>query len=236
MIEVKILASSSAGNCAWISDGETPLLLDCGIPIKKIKEGLKFKLHEVAACMVTHEHGDHAKAVHDLMSAGIDIYASRGTAWPLIGESSCPRMKFLQDKECIQVGTWRAMAFKVEHDSAEPLGFLLQSGSEKVLFVADTAFLRYKFDGLTHIIIECNYDTESLKRNLAAGTIDKGRYDRVIETHFGLETLVAFLAANDLSGAKEIFLCHLSDGNSNEYLMRSTIEKQFGIPVYVAKR
>ena len=38
MIKIKSIASSSKGNLYYITDGETPLLLEAGIPIKKIKK------------------------------------------------------------------------------------------------------------------------------------------------------------------------------------------------------
>ena len=43
-MDIKILASSSAGNAYRISDGRTSLLLDAGIPIKAIQVGCDFKV------------------------------------------------------------------------------------------------------------------------------------------------------------------------------------------------
>ena len=66
MINIKVLASSSKGNCYMIDDSKTSLLIEAGIPIKKIKQGLNFKLHEIEGCIISHEHGDHIKATIDL--------------------------------------------------------------------------------------------------------------------------------------------------------------------------
>lgn len=55
-LDIKILASGSSGNCCYISDSKTSLLLDCGIPINQIKKGCDFKLHEIHACLVSHGH------------------------------------------------------------------------------------------------------------------------------------------------------------------------------------
>jgi len=79
MVEISSLASGSSGNCYRLTDGSTPLLLECGISFKEIKKKLNFRTSEIAACLITHEHGDHAKAVNDLMKAGIDCYMSKGT-------------------------------------------------------------------------------------------------------------------------------------------------------------
>ena len=78
-MEIRSLASSSKGNCYRVTDGNAPLLLECGIPIKDIQRGLDFGLSEIQGCLISHEHKDHAKALKDLSSRGIDIFASSGT-------------------------------------------------------------------------------------------------------------------------------------------------------------
>ena len=74
------LASSSRGNCYVVSDGDTALLLECGISFRRIKQGLGFDLSAVRACLVTHEHKDHARSVMDLLKSGVEVFASGGTA------------------------------------------------------------------------------------------------------------------------------------------------------------
>ncbi len=54
------LASSSRGNCyILIADTGQALLLEAGIPIKKIREGLfahGISLSDLAGCLISHEH------------------------------------------------------------------------------------------------------------------------------------------------------------------------------------
>ena len=38
-LTIKSIASSSLGNCYTVDDGQTKILIECGIPIKKIKKG-----------------------------------------------------------------------------------------------------------------------------------------------------------------------------------------------------
>ena len=56
MVEFTPFASGSTGNCYKISDGGTPLLLECGIKYKDIQKGCGFKLGEIEACLISHEH------------------------------------------------------------------------------------------------------------------------------------------------------------------------------------
>jgi len=52
-MEIKALASSSKGNCYIIGH---ELMIECGIPLKEIKKKGGFKVHEIQACLVSHEH------------------------------------------------------------------------------------------------------------------------------------------------------------------------------------
>ena len=79
-MRVEVLGTGSAGNCYKVKIGKATLLLECGLPFKVIQRKLDFKLSDIDACLVTHEHMDHAKAVKDLMKAGVDCYMTKGTS------------------------------------------------------------------------------------------------------------------------------------------------------------
>ncbi|MDR2558892.1 MAG: MBL fold metallo-hydrolase [Oscillospiraceae bacterium] len=78
-MEIKAFASGSTGNSYYISDGETALLLECGITIRQLEIALKFNLSRICGCLVTHEHLDHSKCADKLTAQGVDVYASAGT-------------------------------------------------------------------------------------------------------------------------------------------------------------
>jgi phosphoribosyl 1,2-cyclic phosphodiesterase len=56
MIEIAPYASGSRGNCYRVTDGRTPLLLECGIKIDQIRKGCGYRLSEIKACLISHEH------------------------------------------------------------------------------------------------------------------------------------------------------------------------------------
>jgi phosphoribosyl 1,2-cyclic phosphodiesterase len=232
LIEIKALASSSKGNCYYITDGSTPLLLECGISYKEIQRALNFQMSSIAACLVTHEHNDHIKSIKEILKAGIDVYASKGTFEAL--NLSNHRMKPIAAKVQFQIGTWSVLPFEVEHDVSEPIGFLLanQQG-EKLLFATDTYYIRYKFKGLTHIMVECNYSMQILNQNVSDGLIDKDRKKRLMRSHFSLGNVKEFLKVNDLSKVQEIWLLHLSDTNSNADLFKKEVQGLTGKIVFV---
>ena len=56
MIDVRVLASGSSGNCYLVDDGSTKLLLEAGIPFKRIQQRLDWKTSELAGVLISHEH------------------------------------------------------------------------------------------------------------------------------------------------------------------------------------
>ena len=233
MMDIKVLASGSSGNCYYVSDGDSPVLIECGLPWKQIQQGIGFRTSELAGCLISHEHKDHCRAVQDIMKAGIDCYMSQGTAEAL--GISGHRLHIIKAKQQFRIGTWTILPFETQHDAAEPLGFLLANqAGEKLLYATDTYFIRYRFQGLTHIAVECNYSLDILKRNVEAGAVPKELKSRILKSHFSLENVKKFLMANDLSKVQEIWLLHLSDGNSDAERFKHEIQALTGKPVYIA--
>ncbi|MGJ9460316.1 MBL fold metallo-hydrolase [Oceanobacillus sp. CF4.6] len=233
MIEIKTLASGSKGNCYHVTDGSSPLILECGIPFKSIRKALDFKTSNLAGCLVTHEHKDHCSGLNDALKAGIDCYMSPGTA-EAIGVNH-HRVKKVETKKQFQIGSWTILPFDVEHDVSEPFGFLLvNKEGEKLLFATDTYYIRYKFKGLTHLLIECNYSMDILNENIDSGRVHRGMKKRLVKSHFSLENVKEFLKANDLSKVQEVHLLHLSDSNSDEEQFKREIQEITGKVVYIA--
>ena len=233
MIEIKVLASGSRGNCYWVTDGKTPLLLECGITFKEIQKGTGFRLSEVAGCLVSHEHQDHCKAVKELLKAGIEVWMSVGTKEAL--KISGHRLRPLAPLINYGIGAWTVKPFEVQHDAAEPLGFLLANrAGEKLLYITDSYYCRYNFRGLTHIMIEANHSYQILDENVSKGVLPQAMKKRLIRSHFSLENVKKFLEANDLSRVQEIWLIHMSDRNSNAEQFKREIQELTGKPVYVA--
>lgn len=232
-MDITVIASGSSGNAYRISDGDTALLLDAGIPLQRIKQALNFRVRDLAGCLITHAHGDHAKAAGDLAKAGVDVYTSQGTidACRLTGH----RMKPVKALQEVMIGTFAVLPFDVQHDAPEPLGFLLTSRrtGEKLLYFTDTYYLKYRFTGLTHIMGECNYSMDIVEQSVRNGYIPPELVPRLIKSHMSLEHFLDLLKANDLREVKQIYLLHLSNNNSDAERFREAVQKLTGTEVYV---
>lgn len=205
------LASSSAGNAYVVSDQETRILLECGISHSKLQKLSGFKLSEFQACLVTHEHKDHAKSVQELLSRGMEVYMSQGTAEALETDG----VTTVESMEQFNVGSFDIVPFATFHDAREPLGFLVKSrvDGDVLAFATDTVNLRYKFPGLNILAIEANYDKAILER--CEKMPEKVRY-RITNSHMEIDTLCDYLRTLDLTHCREVHLLHLSDATSHE--------------------
>lgn len=240
-MKLKVLGSSSQGNCYLLQNENETLIIECGISFKEIKKGLDFNLRNVVGCLVTHEHGDHSKALRDFLKAGIDVYTSFGTARAIVKEceviETYHRLHYIKAFKQFKVGNFTIMPFDVHHDVAEPLGFLINhKDMGTILFATDTCYLEYRFKALTNILIECNYSEKILLKNMDNGSIDSSTGIRIASTHMSLENCKELIKANDNPKLKNIILLHLSDGNSNSKEFKETMENLTSKRVEIADK
>lgn len=230
-MNINVIASGSSGNAYIIYDGVTSLLLDCGISYKRIQQGSGFRMSNISGCLITHEHQDHSKAAHELIKRGTDIYSSQGTiaACKLYGH----RVHVIKELKRFEIASYNILPFDVEHDAADPLGFLISSTvtDETLLYFTDTYYLKYKFSGVTHIMAEANYSIGILQENIDNGSMGV-RKARLLESHMSIEHLIDMLKANDLTRLQQIYLIHMSNDNSNEKEFKEAIQRVTGAEVY----
>ena len=226
MIEIKILATGSKGNAYTINEGRHSILIDPGIPFGRLNVLTEFKLQSFDFCLVSHEHKDHSKAVHEIEKLGIPLIMSTGTGKAL----NCYYHNAVSEVPILDFCGWDILPFELQHDAAEPLGFLIRTpAGKKILYVSDTYYIQYSFSGVSIYMVEANYQESLLSSN---DTIHPVHKDRVRQSHFEIENMKLFFASQDLSKTEKIYLIHLSDDNSDEEYFKSEIEKITGVPVY----
>jgi hypothetical protein len=98
-----------------------------------------------------------------------------------------------------KIDSYIILPFETQHDCEGSMGFLIQHEEMgKMLFITDSYYCKYKFKGLEHIFIECNYSNSILDNNFEQGYLPIGLRNRLIKSHFSLENVKEFLKSNDL--------------------------------------
>ena len=226
----KSLASSSAGNAYLVEEsGMATLLIDPGIGFSALSRALGFGVSRLAGCLISHQHGDHSKGAAELVNRAVPTYTSRECA-----EALGIEVFHVEHGQTFEACGWRVTAWDAVHD-VKCLGFIIDAPSgDRLMYCTDTAFVPYRFDGLTHVAIGANYSEAILATRVAAGQMDSAHGERVLSCHMSIERVIEFLRANDLSRLREVHLLHLSAGNSNEAEFLLAAQRATGVPVYVA--
>ena len=233
-MKLKILGSSSKGNCYVLESDTSALIIEAGVRFSEVQKALDFDILKISGLIVSHEHQDHSAYVNEFLNRGIDCYMSAGTMDALMIKSN--HLPLLTEHgHKFKLGGFQIMSFVVEHDAMEPLGYLIRHPEiGTLLFATDTHFIKYKFDNLNHIMIEANFDDEIMDDNIINDRIPAVVRNRVAKSHMSIDTVEKMLLANDLSKVRNIVLLHLSDGNSNEANFIDRIENLTGIKTTVA--
>ena len=233
-----IINSGSNGNCYILHNNTEALVLEAGVPLKKITDILG-GVSCIRACLITHEHSDHAGYIEQYMARGVECYCTKGTASNL-------KYKWKWQPNEVNIGKiyhfggFSVFPIKTIHDyptcrAIEPCGYLIShEETGTVLFATDTQYLENKFEKLSNVLIEANYDEKLLNDNVVNGFVDKARAERTKKTHMSLNTCIDTLKANDLSNVNNIVLIHLSRENAEPEFFQSKVGMITGKKVYSA--
>lgn len=226
-VRIESIGSSSKGNCHYVEMGGTRFLLDAGISMREIQKGLGFSTTSLDGILLTHEHGDHSKAIKPLMSAGIDVYASRGTFQALGIEHY--RANPVKAGERFKMGNVDVLPLMAIHDAAEPMVYIIDGGGARLFYVTDTYYVKYNVKGVTHLIVECNYSMDILRSADTNNVLKR----RVMKSHMSIETVEKMINGMDKSSLQHVYLTHLSDNHSDEQQFRERVQRLTGVEVDV---
>jgi len=185
-IEIVSVGSSSSGNSYIIMTGGRTLILDAGLPAKKIMaalESLGTDPEEVDAVLITHEHIDHVRSIRAVSRKCSEavVVASRGTAEHTENFRHVPeeRLRLIKAGERITLGRREGMseyledckditikAFALSHDAAEPLSYVISDGDESIAAVTDSGVITDEiFEAVRdadQLVFEANHDVDML--------------------------------------------------------------------------
>ncbi len=166
------------------------------------------------------------------MEAGVDVYCNQDTASRL--NLSGHRLHIIQPMRQFNVGSLTILPFDGVHD-IPVLGFLIQNKqNEKLCFIIDSAYCKYRFKNLNYILIGINYCEDILRKNIREGIIHAALGRRIMRAHYGLQAALEFLKINTCKHTKEIHVLHTSETNADKDQIKEAIQKQTGKLVLMA--
>lgn len=228
------IASGSSGNCIYVGNDNTHILIDAGISGKRVEQGLSeigIKPNELSGILVTHEHADHIAGIGVLSRRyEIPIYASKGTIEGIRESKSAGQINedlFTEISPDVSffVNDLKVNPVSVSHDAKEPVAYRIISDKQSIGVCTDLGkyddHIVEGFKGVNTLLIEANHDVNMLqvgrypyplKRRILS---DKGHL-----SNENCGRLLCELLHDDLG---TIILGHLSEENNLAELAYETV-------------
>ncbi len=235
-MRLKVLGSTSKGNCYILENKNEALIIEAGVSISRVRKALGGNLGKVAGCLISHSHNDHAGHMMMFAKAGISIYSSV----PVFSSRRINKLRnrgiLIEPGQAYFIGSFNIIPFEVNHD-VPCLGFLItHPETGRIAFITDTCECDHIFRNIDHYMIECNYATDILDKNVTTGVIHPTLRKRIMVSHMELENCKSTLMDNDLEKARQIILLHLSDNNSCRVRFREEVSAVTGKDVFIAAK
>ena len=227
------LYSGSSGNSMFITSDRAKILIDAGLPGKKIDEALKAideETKNIDGIFITHEDSDHIKGVGVISRKyDIPIYANADT-WSAmegsLGKIKEHNIKVIDKRSVTEIGDLNIKAFNIPHDASGPMGYTVSDGKKNISVATDFGtFTREIYDNVKDsevILLESNHDVNMLKF---------GPYPYQLKRRILSE--IGHLSNDDCGNAivelvkcgnnKKIILGHLSNTNNQPDLAYATV-------------
>lgn len=170
------IASGSSGNCIYVGNATTHLLVDTGISKKRIEEGLeKLEVNgeALSGILITHEHSDHIQGLGVFCRRyHVPIYATKGTiegirTYKGLGELPEGLLKEIAVDDYLSIGDLRIKPFAISHDANEPTGFRIEDCNKAVAIATDLGvyndYIVENLKDLNAIVLEANHDVHMLE-------------------------------------------------------------------------
>lgn len=121
--------------------------------------------------LVTHEHSDHIQSVGNLSKKfDIPVFTTQETFDAMSAQTqkiSNNNIKKINIYENFSIGEIKILPFSIPHDAANPCGFNLSDGNNKISIATDIGhmnnYILNNLEGSKFILLESNYDPEVLK-------------------------------------------------------------------------
>jgi len=226
LVEFCILASSSAGNCSYLSTGSTSILIDAGLSrretfLRLTAAGKDPK--KIDAILITHEHSDHVCGLVSLAKfLDVPVYMSALTAPAISWGEYQPKIELFQAGKSFRVGDLDVDSFTIPHDAEDPVGFCFKTQGLKLGVATDLGYMtdsiRYHLRGTDLLLLESNHDLDMLKVGPYPWSVKQRVMGR--KGHLSNDVACEFIKRDLDHTVSTLILGHLSENNNHPEIVR----------------
>ncbi len=226
------LASGSKGNALYLGTKETKILIDAGLSGKQVRERLGaigVALEEIDAVLVTHEHTDHIEGLKILSGKmGIRVFANMETAKGIYQNLQfMPSFKIFSTGEAFSFRDLHIFPFSVQHDTLDPVGFVIEAEKKKIGICSDVGFvtslLKKYLSNLDYLYIEANHEPSMVMASNRSFLHKQRVLGR--QGHLSNESAAELIASVWHPNLKRVYLAHLSQECNSEVVAKKRVEE-----------
>ena len=238
MLKFLSLSSGSCGNCYFLSDGKSGLLIDAGVSVRRLKKALMehgLGTDSFQAVLVTHDHLDHIRHLGSYCKhLKKPVYAT-STLHEALAHHTFTRdyitdfRQMLPDGEPLRICLCGETPeselplvshFIVPHDATQTVGYFIEWSGVRFFLMTDAG--RVTDEAIEYarkadaVVFESNYDS---------GMLIGGPYTHELKMricrgngHLSNDECASAILRFWHPGLKNLFLCHLSENNNTPSL------------------
>ena len=234
------IASGSSGNCIYIGNDNTHILIDTGISKKRVEEGLKqldLSPSDLNGIFITHEHSDHISGLGVLSRKyNVPVYSTRETIEAIKSYQNIGKIDedlFVEvEPDCnVIINNLTVRPFSISHDAANPVGYRVEDENSSAAVATDMGtyndYIVENLSGLNGLVLEANHDI----RMLQTGTYPYYLKQRILgnKGHLCNEMAGRLLDIILNENMKKVFLGHLSKENNYEELAYESVRLEINL-------
>lgn len=208
---IRVVGSGSSGNCYLILNYGRYLALEAGCKWRDVQIASYFNISQIDACLISHEHGDHAQYYRHFNKNGIPVYAEDRTAKNLKIITGEYVRSLSSNKITRIVGGYKVIPIPVPHEDTSNSGFLIEfDNGERLLYVTDFEYIpvTVKTWKINHFLIAVNHSEDI--------DLDDEAREHRLRGHSSLAVVKNFLEKSISDKCQNVIACHLSDKYADE--------------------
>lgn len=229
MVRFMSLSSGSCGNCYYLGTGNTGILIDAGVSLRRLKKA--FAEHGLdsgafSAILVTHDHLDHIRHLGSYCKRLSKPVYTSGDIHHALARHTFTASAIGACRRVLEADSWNEVAgmqvryFTVPHDATQTVAYAIIAGGHKFMIMTDAGRVTdeaVEFASKADtVVIESNYDMDMLM----GGKYTYELKMRIVQGcgHLSNDECASAIKRFWHPSLKNIFLCHLSENNNTQEL------------------
>lgn len=228
------IASGSSGNCIFVGEEKEGILIDVGISMKRVLEGLRAKnlsFEQIQAIFITHEHTDHICGLGPILrKVPIPVYATADTIQAIWEKGNMKNISpdlfhSIRPREEVEIGDLLVRAFSISHDAADPVCYTMEKDKKKIGIATDMGCysdeIIENLGTCDSLLLEANHDINLLQ----VGPYPYSLKMRILgdKGHLSNDSSARLIKEILHPGLQHVVLGHLSQENNFPELAYKTV-------------